>query len=73
MTDKKRERKILRGIKLTIEEEEKLAFHVKKYPCLFDKTDKGHKQRDCVGNSWQQAASALEYINNFLRKISRIL
>ena len=29
--------------KLTIEEEEILAFEVKKYPCLFDKTEK-HQQ-----------------------------
>ena len=42
------------------EEEEILAVHVKKYPCLFDKTDKGCKEKDCVGNAWEAVASSLE-------------
>jgi len=38
--------------KLTLEQEEILSFQVKKYPCLFDKSDKGYKEKDCVGNAF---------------------
>lgn len=58
MTDKKGKKK------LTIEEEEKLAFHVKLFPCLFDKTDKGYKERECIANAWQQVASSLDFIDD---------
>jgi len=42
--------------KLTLEQEEILSFQVKKYPCLFDKSDKGYKEKDCVGNAWEAVA-----------------
>ena len=31
--------------KLSLGNEEKLSFQVKKFPCLFDKTDKGYKEK----------------------------
>ena len=50
--------------KLTIEQEENLAFEVKKFPCLFDKTKKGYKEKDCVANAWNEVASSLEFAEN---------
>ena len=32
--------------KLSPGNEEKLSFQVKKFPCLFDKTDKGYKEKN---------------------------
>ena len=40
--------------KLSLEQEEVLAFRVKEYPCLFDKTDKGYKEKDCMANAWKE-------------------
>ena len=50
--------------KLSIEEEEILAVNVKNYPCLFDKTDKGYKEKDCIANAWEKIADSLEFIEN---------
>ena len=57
--------------KLSSEEKEILAVQVKKYPCLFDKTDKGYKEKDCVANAWEAVASSVEFIENgrYFRKI----
>lgn len=64
MAGKEKKGRKKKSTRLTIEEEEKLAHHVKMYPCLFDKTDKGFKERDCTANSWQQVASALEFVDD---------
>lgn len=56
MADKKK--------KLSIDQEEKLAFQVKRFPCLFDKTDKGYKEKDCVANCWNEVADSLDFIEN---------
>lgn len=56
MTDKRENKK------LSLEEEEKLTFHVKLFPCLFDKSEKGYKERDCVANAWKQVAESLDFI-----------
>ena len=50
--------------KLSLEQEEVLAFRVKEYPCLFDKTDKGYKEKDCVANAWKEVADSLEFTEN---------
>ena len=39
--------------KLTLVQEELLSEKVKLFPCLFDKADKGHKEKDIVSNAWQ--------------------
>ena len=33
---------------LSLEQGEKLAQRVKDFPCIFDKADKGHKEKDVV-------------------------
>ena len=51
--------------KLSFQEEEKLSFQVKKFPCLFDKSDKGYKEKDCVANAWKAVADdCLEFMND---------
>ena len=40
--------------KANIQEDEKLANEVYKYPCLYDKTNKGYKERDGRANAWRK-------------------
>ena len=51
-------------MRLTIEQEEILAFNVKKYPCLFDKQDRGYKEKDCKANAWTAVSDAIEFSEN---------
>ena len=44
-----------------IEEDEALAEKVRKYPCLYDKSDKGYKERDRKVNAWRAVDDALGY------------
>ena len=44
--------------------EEILDFEVKKYLRLFDKTNKGYKEKDCVANAWGEVAKQIEFIQN---------
>ena len=50
--------------KISSEEEEFLAEKVKQFPCIFDKCDKGYKEKDCVSNAWNSVADSLEFIEN---------
>ena len=50
--------------KLSLEQEEVLASRIKEYPCLFDKTDKGYKEKDCVANAWKEVADSMEFTEN---------
>ena len=45
----------------TIEEDESLSEEVQKYACLYDKSDKGYKERDRVRNAWKAVEEALGY------------
>ena len=38
--------------KRNIQEDEILAEEVRKYPCLYDKSDRGYKERDRVKNAF---------------------
>ena len=49
---------------ITLLQEENLAEYVKKYPCLFDKTDKGFKEKDVVNNAWDEIATNLDFVEN---------
>ena len=39
--------------KCNIQEDAALAEEVRIYPCLYDKADKGYKERDRKANSWR--------------------
>ena len=49
-----------------LQEDELLAEEVKKYPCLYDKSDKGYKERDRNANAWRAVDSALGYEEGML-------
>lgn len=47
--------------KCNIQEDEILAEAVRKYPCLYDKSDKGYKERDRKKNAWGAVEKELGY------------
>jgi len=56
--------KCLSRTSLSLEQEEKLAQKVQNFPCIFDKADKGHKEKDVVINAWNEVAKSLEFVEN---------
>ena len=44
---------------LLLSQEESLTEKVKKYPCLFDKSQKTYREGDVVKNAWETVASEL--------------
>ena len=47
--------------KRSLQEDEILSEEVHKYPCLFDKTCKGYKEKDRVKNAWKEVELSLGY------------
>ena len=47
--------------KCDLEEDECLAEEVRKYPCLYDKSDPGYKERDRKKNAWKAVEEAVGY------------
>ena len=45
--------------KNNIVQEESLSVEVQKYPCLFDKSSKGYKERDRKLNAWKKVEENL--------------
>lgn len=45
-------------------EEEKLTEKIKDYPILYDKSQKGYKERDAVNNAWRDVADGLDFIDS---------
>ena len=43
-----------------MKEDEALAQEVEKYPCIYDKSDLGHKEKDRVNNAWTEIEKSLE-------------
>ena len=52
-----------------IEEDEVLAEEVRKYPCLYDKSENGYKERDRVRNAWKTVEEALGYEEGIMYNI----
>ena len=46
--------------KANIRDYENLAHEVQKYPCIYDKADQGHQEKDRVINAWKEVDKALE-------------
>ena len=51
-------------ITLALADEERLNEKVKMYPCLYDKTTKGYKEKDILQNSWNAVAELLEFVED---------
>ena len=50
--------------RLSLEQEEVLAFNVKKFPCLFNKKDKSYKEKDCIFNAWTEVCNLTEFVES---------
>ena len=37
-----------------ISEDEQLSIEIRKYPCIFDKSNVGYKEKDRVENAWKE-------------------
>ena len=37
-----------------IREDEKLSIKIRKYPCLFNISSAGYKEKDQIGNAWKE-------------------
>ena len=44
--------------------EETLAEAVRQFPVIFDKTEKGHKERDTVENAWREVVKGVEFLSD---------
>ena len=47
--------------KCDLSEDERLSIEVGFYPCLYDKRDKGYKERDRRANAWRKVEEILGY------------
>ena len=47
---------------LSLTNEELLAENIRKYPCLYDKSDKGYKERDLFANAWEKVVGELDFL-----------
>ena len=49
---------------VSLQEEELLAESVRIFPVLYDKSEKGYKEKDVVSNAWGKVAEKLDFIEN---------
>ena len=56
-----------------LRQEELLAEKVKKYPSLFDKSQKPHKERDVVKSTWEAVASELHFIEDGMQPMIQFI
>ena len=49
---------------LCLDDEKRLAETVKAFPCLYDKTKKGYKEKDVVTNAWNSVVNQLDFIED---------
>ena len=50
--------------KINLVEEQKLCELVCAYPVIYDKSNKGYKERDVVVNAWVEISQSLEFVND---------
>ena len=43
-----------------LNQDELLSTEIQKFPCLYDKSDKGFKEKDRVANAWMEIETALK-------------
>ena len=49
---------------LCLQEEELLAAAVELFPVLYDKAQKGYKEKDVIADAWGKVAEKLDFIEN---------
>ena len=52
------------ALSLYLADEERLAETVKAFPCLYDKTKKGYKEKDVVTNARNSVANQLDFFED---------
>ena len=53
-----------RNTSLTLGNDELLAVAVQKYPCLYDKSHRSHKEKNVVQNAWEAVAEGLGFVED---------
>ena len=73
--DSKNESKLtkIRKPPLLLNEEKSLAEKVKKYLCLFDKSQKSYKKRDGVKNTCEALPSELHFIEDVMQYVTQFI
>ena len=51
-------------LSFSVSEEERLSEVVRNYPILYDKTQKGYKERDAVENAWNEVSTLLDFVQS---------
>ena len=46
-------------VKSNLKEEERLAEEIRKFPCLYDKSNEGYKEKDRKKNAWREVENTL--------------
>ena len=49
---------------LSLQEDELLSEEVRSFPCVYDKSQKGYKEKDVVRNAWSKVAEKLDFIED---------
>ena len=44
---------------VNLRDDENLADEVMKYPCIYDRADTGHREKDRVMNAWKEVDNSL--------------
>ena len=65
--------KRIREPSLLLSLEESLAEKVKKYRCLFEKSQKMYREGDFVKNAWEIVASELRFIEDGMQSITQFI
>ena len=45
-------------------EDGELVEHMKRFPCLYNKSAKSYKERHAAKNAWAEVASSLEFVED---------
>ena len=45
-------------VKSNLKEEERLAEEIRKFPCLYDKSNEGYKEKDREKNAWRHGVKS---------------
>ena len=55
---------------LNSKDEEKLAEEVRRYPVIYDLSNKAHKENNVVENAWEEISKALDFVEPHPKRTS---
>ena len=56
-----------------IREDEKLSIKIRKYPCLFNISSAGYKEKDQIGNAWKEINDQLGIEEDIVSSYEKVL